>query len=152
MADPKVMNGSRALVYVGSKLVGVFNSINWNVSYDSGDAWILGRTTPAEIEYLAQEPVTGSMSGWRTIKGGPHVVGLPSLQNLLTSDYTQIVVVDRITGERVGIMQKVRLTGQGGGVSARQMSEMSIPYKAIFFSDESQQNVEAKGAPDLTIA
>lgn len=149
MAAPKVVHGARVQVFQGKTLVGLFHNISYNLAYDTQDAYVLGRLSPAEIGYTAQEPVAGSLTGWRVVKNGPHVVGLPALQNLLTAEYTTLVVVDRVTGERISQIQGVRLTGASGGQAARQFSEMSIPFKGLMMSDESQANAEPAGSSDL---
>lgn len=149
MAPPKVVHGARVLVYRGTQLVGSFHNGSYNVAYDTQDAYVLGRLSAAEIGYTAMEPVTGSLQGWRTVKGGPHILGLPALQNLLTEDYTSLTYVDRVTGERIAKIQGVRMTGHGGGHAARQFSEVTLPYKALMYGDESVDNAEPAGSADL---
>jgi hypothetical protein len=149
MGAPKVVHGARAQVFVGSKLVGLLHNISYNVVYDTQDAYVLGRLSPAEIGYTAQEPVTGTLSGWRVVLNGPHIVGLPQLKDLLTADYTTLVVFDRVTGKRIGSITGVRLTGHSGGQAARQFSEQVIPYKGMLMGDESVTNVEPAGSSDL---
>jgi hypothetical protein len=149
MATPKVLHGARAQVYVGGKLVGLLHNISYNVVYDTQDAYVLGRLSAAEIGYTAQEPVTGTLSGWRVVGNGPHIIGLPGLKDLLTADYTQLVVIDRVTNKRVGSITGVRLTGHSGGQAARQFSETVIPYKGLLMGDESVTNVEPAGSSDL---
>jgi hypothetical protein len=150
MATPKVLHGARAQVYVNGKLVGLLHNISYNVVYDTQDAYVLGRLSAAEIGYTAQEPVTGTLSGWRVVGNGPHIVGLPALQDLLTADYTTLVVIDRLNPtKRVGSITGVRLTGHSGGQAARQFSETVIPYKGLLMGDESVVNVEPAGSSDL---
>lgn len=153
MGTPKVVNGARAQVFVGVQLVGLLHNISYNVVYDTQDAYVLGRLSAAEIGYTAQEPVTGTLSGWRVVKNGPHIIGLPALQNLLTADYTTLVIFDRVgdgtTPQRIGSITGVRLTGHSGGQAARQFSETVIPFKALLMSDESVTNSEPNGSSDL---
>lgn len=149
MATPKVLHGARAQVYVGGKLVGLLHNISYNVVYDTQDAYVLGRLSAAEIGYTAMEPVTGTLSGWRVVGNGPHIIGLPQLKDLLTADYTQLVVIDRVTNKRVSSITGVRLTGHSGGQAARQFSETVIPYKGLMYGDESVSNIEPAGPSDL---
>lgn len=149
MAPPKVFHGARAVVSVGIKIVGIINSISYQVSYDTQDAYILGRLHPAEIGYTAQEPISGSMNGWKVVDNGAHAaLGLPSLAQLLTADYTQISLTDRVTGKVIGKIQQVRLLGHSGSSAARQFSEIAVPFKAILFSDETVTNNDER--PDRT--
>lgn len=149
MGVPKVFHGARAQVFHKGKLVGLLHNISWNQIYDTQDAYVLGRLSVAEIGYTAMEPVTGTLSGWRVVGNGPHIIGLPQLKDLLTSDYTELTVIDRVTNKRVGSITGVRLTGQSGGAAARQFSETSIPYKGMMMGDESVTNVEPAGSSDL---
>jgi hypothetical protein len=147
---PKVLNGARAQVMVGNKIVGTINSITWNVGFDTQDAYVLGKTAAAAIEYTAAEPCTGSLNGWACVDHSAFAdLGLPRVQDLLTAPYTQLAIFDRVTNKRIGRIQSVRLLGESGGYSARQMSERSVPYKGIFYSNETVTNSEAPGATDL---
>lgn len=149
MGVPKVVHGARAQVFVDGVLVGLLHNISYNVVFDTQDAYVLGRLSPAEIGYVAQEPITGTLSGWRVVGNGPHIVGLPQLKDLLTQDYTTLVIFDRVTRKRIGAVTGVRLTGHSGGQAARQFSETVIPYKGMIHSDESVVNVEPAGSSDL---
>ena len=150
MAAPKIMNGARAIAQVNGKTVGWFTNFNYNVAFDTQDAYLLGRLSAAEIDYVAVEPVNGSMSGWRAIDHGPFAdARLPTVQQLLTADYLTLTVMDRITGKRICSITGVRLLGEGGGLAARQLSEVTIPYKGLMKSDESVQNAEPAGSTNL---
>jgi hypothetical protein len=149
MANPKVMTGARALVYSGPNLIGTISNLSYNVAYDTQDAYLLGRLSAAEIGYVAVEPVTGSLSGFEVLDNGPHVIGLPAVGDLLTADYTTIVVVDRNTNKRVAKIKGLKFTGRSGGKSARQFAEYGMPFKALLFSDETVDNAEPSGSNDL---
>jgi len=152
MANPKVMHGARGIVSVGQQVVGIISDINYNITDDTQDAYILGRTGPAEIGYVAQEPITGTISGWRVIDQGAYAsLGLPLLKDLLTAPYTHITLMDRNDNKRViGHIEQVRLLGHSGGLSARQFSTVTIPFKGIKFSDETAtDNGENASALDL---
>lgn len=147
---PKIMNGARALISVNGVLIGTVFNLSWNVTYDSQDAYVCGRVGPAAIEYTAMEPISGSMATWRVVDHSAFAdLGMPTLQNLLTSDYTTITVVDRITQKRIGAITGVRLGGFGSGVQVRSMSEQSINFKGMLYSDETGANVEPSGSADL---
>lgn len=149
MSLPKIVSGARAQVHVNGKLVGTLHNISYNIAWTTGDAYILGRLGPAAIEYTGAEPVSGTLAGWRVVKGGPTIVGLPQLKQLLTADYTTLTVFDRVSGLRIGVIQGVRLGGHAGGQAQRQLSEYSIPFKGMAFADESTDGAEPAGSSDL---
>lgn len=148
----RIVHGARALVHIGPKLVGTISAISYQLGFDAQDAYVLGRLSPAEITYTGQEPVSGSLSGWHVLGAGPHVQGLPALQDLLTAPYTTITVIDRVTGKVMAKIKDVRLLGASGGHSTRQLSEKGIPFKGITMSDDDVDNVEPAGSADLNIA
>lgn len=150
MAAPRVMHGARAQVIIGNKIIGMFNSISYSVGYDAPDVFILGRFSAAAIEYTAAEPVSGSLSGWRVVGAGAHAgAGLPRVQDLMNADYITLAVLDRQTNKRIAVIKSARLLGASSGQSARQLSELSIPFKGILMDDESGENNEGAGAGDL---
>ncbi len=141
MSPPKVVTGARAKVFVGppnrTTLIGILNNISYNVVYDTQDAYVLGRLSPAEIGYTAVEPVSGSMGFWRVVNHSAYAeLGLPNVKDLLTADYTSIAIEDRVTGAALAKIQGVRLLGFSGGNTARQMAEGSVPFKGMMLNDE----------------
>lgn len=150
MALPKVLHGGRCMVLRDGQVVGSFSGINYQVAYDVQAAVILGRATPAELAYTGVEPVTGTLSGWRVVDHGPHAgPGLPLVQDIFTAEYITLTVFDRVTNREVGSIESVRLGGASGGFAPRQLSEMGIPFQGLIMSDETAQNAEGVGAPDL---
>lgn len=140
----KTMNGARAQIMVGSKIIGFISGMTINVALDTQDVYVCGRTGPAEIGYVAAEPVTGNINGWHIVDHGAYAeLGMPTVQDLLTSPYTNLAVFDRVTGKRVGKIVDVRLGGFSTGYQARANSELGIPYKGIMYGDETATNSES---------
>lgn len=162
MAIPKVMSGARAKVGVVDptdntvKYLGIMNQVSFGVVYGVADASILGRFTSASIDYTHAEIVQIQMSGWRVHGHGWHVDGrLPRVQDLLTAEYLELLVVDRAveaegTGEpRIAHITQVRCTSGQGGFGAKNLSEVSLTYVGILTEDESVSNAEHPTAMDL---
>lgn len=146
----KILHGARVLVTVGTRLIGIIYNCNWNLTYDTADAFVVGRLSVAEIAYTAQEPITGNLSTWRIVDHGAHAsLGLPRLQDLLTADYTSLTLQDRMTGKDIGRIIGMRLLGMSGGIAARQFSEQSIPFKAMLLKDETANNEELADSSTL---
>lgn len=131
----KVLHGARATVWINGKLIGIFTNVSWGLSYDAQPAYILGRFSPAEIDYTAQEMVSISASGWRIYDKGPHVspeqggAGIPRLQDLLNADYAVFEIFDRANpGRPIMKVTDVRHTGYSQSVSSRQLTEISMTF------------------------
>ena len=149
MAAPKIMNGARAKVGIVDpntglvKVVGIFSNFSYNMQYDAVPAYILGRYSAASIDYVAQEPVSCTATGWRVVDHGAHVeASVPKLSDLLTSEYVQIAVIDRQTNKRVATIRDVRPTGYSTAISARQLEEITVGFMGILCDDESTDNAE----------
>lgn len=156
MAAPKVMSGARAKLGIVdpatglATYIGIFNSASYSLTYDAQPAYILGRYSPAEIDYTAQEPVQITCAGWRIIDSGPHAVAkVPALQDLLTHEYLSLVLTDRQTNKNMATFHFVRPTGYSSTVTARQLEEVTVTFVGILVDDESTQNSESASAVDL---
>ena len=149
MAASKVVHGARAKVGVVDpntglvSIVGIFNNVSYNLTYDTQPVYIMGRYTAASIENVAAEPVALTCTGWRVVNAGAHVVaGVPKVADLLTSEYLQLVILDRQTGKKIATVRDVRPTGYSSSVGARQLTEITVGYMGIYCDDESTDNSE----------
>lgn len=141
----QVFHGARAKVYVNGSLVGVFMSCSWGYNLAVEPAYILGRFSPQETGYTAADLVRIEASGYKVIGKGPHQqVGdrrlVPTLDELLNHEDMEFHIEDRQnTGQDKRIVKVigVRPEGYRSGVSARQLSEMSISFVGLRVADES---------------
>ena len=96
MAPPKTLHGARATLSIDGKIVGLYSQVSYGVQYDVQPAYILGRHSPGELVYTAQEPVQISCTGFRVFNNGPHGdAKVPKLQDLLNHSDISISVFDR---------------------------------------------------------
>ncbi len=161
MALSKVFNGSRARVSIydpntnTTQIVGSFTNISYSWNYEIGEAPILGRTTVAETSFLGASTVQVTATGWRCLGFGAHTLGMPKLQDILTSDYFELEVADRASEAagaaeaRVVRITQCRLHSYSTGVAGRAQSEVTYGITGIIVSDESVTNAEGAGAADL---
>lgn len=157
MAAPKTVSGARCKVGIVdpstgvARYVGIFNSVSYGLTYDAQPVYILGRFSPAEIDYTAQEPVNITCSGWRVVDHGAHVEGgVPKLQDLLNHEYLTLTVVDRQNPTRnIATFRNVRPTGYSTTISARNLEEITVTFMGIFVDDESTANAEHPTSIDL---
>ncbi len=160
-ALPKVMSGARAKVGVynpasgQTNWVGIYTNVSYNVVYDTQAAFILGRYSAADVDYVAMELVNLTASGWRVINYGPHTTGfVPRLSDLLHHQYLTFAVADRLLEEqkgdgRIAIIRKVRPTGFTTTIANRQLEEMTLTYVGILCDDEDGINEENPTSLDL---
>lgn len=156
MAPPKVVSGQRALVYATPPgggpptLVGTFSSFSYNVALDVQPANILGRFTAAALEYTGYEPVSCNANGWRVVGSGPHVTpGVPKLQDMLLYEDMKLTVIDRVTNQTIATITEVKPQGYQAGFTARQLSEVGMPFTGLLCTDESGDQNESAGAANL---
>jgi hypothetical protein len=79
---------------------------------------------------------------------------MPKLEDLLTSQYISLTLVDRqqeALGKdaRIAKFEQVRMTGYSTTISARQTVEITCTFMAILVSDESANNNEHPSAATL---
>lgn len=140
-----------------SKVLGIFNSVNFSVSLGVAPVPILGRTSVAALQYTHMDPIQVRAGAWRAVNHGPYAdegVGLPLLQDLLKNTYTKLTLLDRqlendgkdaVIGEIVDMLW----TGFDVGHNVRNLVEYTATGQGILYRDESGQNVEGPGAADL---
>jgi hypothetical protein len=156
MAAAKTFHGARALVSIAdpngtSRLIGIFNSISWGLTYDVQPISILGRLSPDELVYTAQEPVSITCSGFRVVGHGAHEMAkVPNLLDLLSHEYLEIVVTDRQDPTKaIAKFHSVRPTGYSTTLSARNVEEITVTYMGLLVDDESTTNAEPAQAATL---
>lgn len=157
----KTMTGARAKLYVidpntgRNEVVGIFNNVSYGLTYDAQPIYILGRHSPAEIVYTAQEPVRVTATGWRVVRSGAHkAAGVPNLKDLLKHEYLTLVVQDRQTeadgkNPNVATIRSVRPISYDTTIANRNPSEITCTFMGLLVDDESTENSEAPGATDL---
>lgn len=129
--------------------LGVVSQISWNVTYDFQVASILGRFSPASIQYTAVEAVGIQATGWRNFRHGPHrEMGLPAVQDLLLHEPIVLVVTDRqsealgVQDPRMAVIHSVLPISAAQGLTAKNLSEMNIGYVGLLCDDEDTKNFE----------
>ncbi len=152
MGSPQIiLTGARAQLVVNGKIVGLFTSCSYNVTYDASPAFILGRFSAAEITYTAQDVISVDATGFRVIDAGAHIVAsVPKLQGLLNAEDISLSLFDRKTGKNFLTVVGVRPMGYSSSVSARGVVEISARFMGLRAEDESGSQNESSGASSLT--
>jgi hypothetical protein len=138
MSASNIVHGARAKVLINNKLIGFFSNVSFGLTYEAQPAYVLGKFAPASIDYVAQDVVQITASGWKVAGAGWHDgAGLPKLQDLLTADYMDFLVMDRVSNAQLAHIKNVRATSASGGFSNRQLSESTFTFMGIYISDDS---------------
>jgi hypothetical protein len=152
----KTVTGSRALVYVGTSLVGIFESISVSNTTSTEAIHILGRFTPDEIAITAREAVNVSCSGFRVAGSGKNVLPkVPRVQDLLNFPPFTITIVDRqmVGGQTTPTVLETILnctpTTDNVNYNAKATSKISINYTGTIASSEGGTDTESAGAASL---
>lgn len=153
----KVMSGARALLAQlppgkTPRVMGIFNNCSWGATLDLTPVYILGNYTPVTLEYTATEPVTITCSGWRVYGHGPTEVGLPFIQELMSTDYLQMAVFDRQQksgAEPIARFVDVKCTGYSTTMSSRSLEEITLTFVGRLVYTESGKSDERADATQL---
>jgi len=132
------------------QFLGIFNNVSYGLTFDAQPAYLLGRFSPAALEYTAQEPVRISATGWRVVGHGGHKDGkIPNLKDLLNSDYLTLVIMDRQTNRNIATIREVRALSYDTTINSRNLTEITVTFQGLLVDDEDTQNSESANASDL---
>jgi hypothetical protein len=146
----KVLVGARTKVYVDNTLVGIFETVSYNVNIGNEPIHLLGRYSPNEITPTSYDAVTLTCGAFRVVGQGPHVLPkFPKLQDLLNLENITLAVVDRQTGSTIMTAIGCIPTSYNGNHNARATSRVTINYTGIRLSDEAGDQDEGNGAVSL---
>lgn len=171
------MNGSRCILVLDGKTVGVAQSVGLSIGYQVDPIFTIGRYETAELVPNSQQPVTITMRMVRIIGASTGPLGnlrMPTLDDvsplglLNNTDFT-VLLIDRQNGgaaiptATVGTgtsaataatpaafaqIQKCRTTGWTFDSTASQTSEMTLTFTGIFIGDESVNVNDNKDASE----
>jgi hypothetical protein len=145
----QVLHGSRAKVFIGPKLVGIFSSITWGVQLVSRDIDIVGAEATQEIQVTGYAPVEISATGYRIMKNGPFSdsIRMGKLQDLLTLNDITVTIHDRLSNTPLAVIVGVKVLGFNNTVAAKQTTEIQFTMRGLVLSDEEGSQGESTTGP-----
>lgn len=156
MAPAKTFTGARAQLLkvdpnTGAAVVmGIFNNVSVGMTYTADPIYLLGRYSPDEIVYTAQDAVHVTATGWRVVGADPQTVsGMPALATLMSADYVELAILDRETNERIASIHSVRPLAYSMSVANRQTVEITVTFMGLLIDTENVVNAEAPNASTL---
>ena len=159
MADKTntIMTGARAIVQINEQTVGLFANCSWSLRQDKVPIYILGRYNPAELTAASQEPVSISLTGYRSVdyKGigsdPKNSLMVTPLDELLNEGDFSVSVFDRQSNKLIFKAYNCKVIGYSSGVSARGISDMRLDIIGIKASEENTDSLsdDEKSATNL---
>jgi len=148
MAKSPIIHGAIAKVAIYDeatqqlKVVGIYTSCTWSVSYDTHVAHVLGRSQPAAISYTGREAIRMTLTGFRVAGGSPYQVGtIPALKELMNTPGIKITIQQR--GGQNGTsadsnlieVEEMFATDFSTGINARSVSDVSVSLIGITYRE-----------------
>lgn len=161
MGKSKVMHGARAVLWVGSTPCGIFTNVSYGVQYGISPAYILGRSSAAELIYTHMEVIRITATGFRIMENGPFAVVdkdtggrlIPKLQEILNYQDITISLHDRLETDpekgTIMVVTNVKPEQFTSAVGARGLQEVNATFLGLHLSDEAGANNEDPTAVDL---
>ena len=146
MAKSPILHGAIAKVGIVEdgriRVVGIYTSCTWSVSYDTHVAHTLGKHEPQAITYTGREAIRMSLTGFRVVNGSPFQVGtVPALKSLMQYPGIRIQILQRggtdgnsadATLMEVG---ELFATDFSTGVNSRSVSDVSVSMIGISYNE-----------------
>jgi hypothetical protein len=153
----RVMHGARAILSIddgtGPKVVGIFQEVSWGMILDEAPVFILGRSGPAEIVTLGQQPVQINLSAFKVPKHGAHKeMKFPTLANLLDAEDVTVAIHDRQNDDPDAVVMRAhgcRPTSYQTGLGAKRLQELQVSFVGTSVDEDDVQNEERGDAADL---
>lgn len=146
----KIHSGQLAKIYIDDQLVGLFDSIDYGGGIMLEPAFILGRSSAAEIVETGYEVVNVNLGGFRIIGQGVHVLPkFPKVQDIVNLGEFKIDVIDRQSGQPVATILRCKWARYSTGFQARSLTRVNMSCMGLILQDESGDQGEGSGAADL---
>jgi len=140
-----ILHGARARLGIfdgqNHAYLGIFSDVSYGLTYDVQAAWILGRYTAAETEYVAQELVQVTANGYKVLDHGWYAdAKFPLLVNLANAGYLTMDIQDRQSGKVIAKISKLRAASASTSLTPRMLSSATHTYIGILYEDETAPN------------
>ena len=132
----KYLTGARCVLRMNGKIVGFAFGISWKISTDAVEIVTIDDYLPYELA-PTRISVSGTISGFRIPGSGPGTLLLQPCQlAFLHQRYVNIEVRDSQTDNLIFQTKKALITSRTENISAENIAQMSMEFKAIGFFDE----------------
>lgn len=128
--------GARVVFRINGQKVAFANSINYTVAHAHQPVDVLDQLTPAEY---AETGYTVNFTATMFRVSGQSAVSLgirPKLQDILTQPELTAEMIDRITGQTLFLIERVKCTQEDMSIDARSIAQLTLSFVGIKQSDE----------------
>lgn len=114
------------------RVIGIWNSVDVDWSYDVRASYILGRFSPAALTTVGTEPVNIRASGFVVADHSIFREGnIQPLKNLLLQGDITLTLVDRQTGDVIARIKGCKPTGMSMGLSSKELAMGTNSYVGL---------------------
>ena len=147
----KYLTGARCMIRVNGKLAGFAFGISWKISTDVTEINTIDDYLPYELA-PSRISVSGTISGFRIPGGGPGNLGIQGdILSFMHQRYIDIEVRDSQTDNLIFQTTRAIITSRSENITADNIAQMTLDFKAIGFVDEKTPKVP-KGGKDISSA
>lgn len=129
--------GARVVFSINGTKVAYANAINYTVAHAHQPVDVLDQLAPAEYAETGYT-VNFTATMFRVTGASALALGLrPKLQNILTQPELTAQLIDRVTGQTLFLIERVKCTQEDMSVDARSLAQLTLSFVGIKQSDES---------------
>lgn len=131
-----VTTGARVVFRINGAKVAFANAITYSLSHQLQPVDVLDQPEPAEYAETGYT-VSFTSTQFRVPGQSPRGLGLvPRLRELLTQPELTAELVDRITGQTIFLIERVKANQEDFNTDARSLAQLTISFLGIKLSDE----------------
>jgi hypothetical protein len=128
--------GARVVFRVNGQKVAFANAMNYTVSHGHQPVDVLDQLTPVEYAEVSYT-VNFTCTMFRIANQSAISIGLrPKLQNILTQPELTAELIDRVNGQTLMLLERVKCTQEDMNIDARSLGQVTLSFVAIKMSDE----------------
>jgi hypothetical protein len=133
MSKPSVtLSGALVKIYINGRVYNEAQSVSYTIDYGETEIYGIDTPFPQEI-HSTRAMVAGSISGIRVKKsGGLHSFNaVPIISDIVRSEYVNIRIQDRSTGEDILFIPNAKITKQSFQVQAKGVARLSFDFRGL---------------------
>jgi hypothetical protein len=128
--------GARVVFKVSGQKVAFANAMNYSVAHGHQPVDVLDQLAPAEYAEVSYT-VNFTCTMFRVAGQSAISLGLrPKLQDILTQPELSAELIDRVNGQTLMRLERVKCTQEDMNIDARSLGQVTLSFVAIKMSDE----------------
>lgn len=147
-----ILNGQMAMITLDNKIVGLFSSISYSVSYATTVSHVLGRTGPAAVTYTAAEAVSLQLTGFQVVDTSAYEINaMPQLKQLMSHPGIVVQIIKRDDPTTIILQANdLKINNLSSGLAARSIADITVSGIASVMSFQGEDGAEAPNAVRIT--